>query len=229
MRKGPVAAFFLALLLSSPLLRAELAVFTDGRVLRVEDAELVGDMIRLELIGGGILEVSALRIDRVVDDEIDHSDQGEKLRVGSCPCSYAKVSLGEDVPFADLIQAAAKEADIHPKLLASLVRAESNFDPMAISRVGARGLTQLMPSTAAEMGVLHAFDPAENLRGGARYLRMLLDRFDSLELALAAYNAGAATVEKYGGVPPYRETHSYLNRILGNFCPGKEAFRPTSP
>jgi len=196
---------------------ADLAVFTDGRVLRVEDARLVGDKIHLVLIGGGLLEISALRIDRVVDDEVDHSAPPGTFS-GDCSPSWRKHRLPDSVPYADLIEDAARKADLDPRLLAALVRAESNFDPAAVSRVGARGLCQLMPSAAADHKVHDVFDPAENLRGGATHLRILLDRFESLDLALAAYNAGAATVDRYGDVPPYRETRGFLRRILGEFC-----------
>ncbi len=196
---------------------ADLAVFTDGRVLRVEDARLVGDKIHLILLGGGLLEISALRIDRVVDDEVDHSLPPSTFG-SDCSPSWRKHRLPDAIPFADLIEDAAREANLDPRLLAALVRAESNFDPVAVSRVGARGLCQLMPSAAADHKVRDVFDPAENLRGGATHLRLLLDRFESLPLALAAYNAGAATVDRYGQVPPFRETQGFLRRILGEFC-----------
>ncbi len=200
-----------------PAVHADLAVFTDGRVLRVEDARMVGDRIHLELIGGGLLEISALRIDRVVDDEVDHSKPPGAFD-RTCAASWKEIRLPDAVPYADLIENAAREANLDPRLLAALVRAESNFDPVAVSRVGARGLCQLMPSAAADHKVHNVFDPAENLRGGATHLRLLLDRFESLPLALAAYNAGAATVDRYGDVPPYRETQGFLRRILGEFC-----------
>lgn len=208
---------FSVMLLASPAAHADLAVFTDGRVLRVEDARLVGDKIHLVLLGGGLLEISALRIDRVVDDEVDHSLPPDAF-AGDCNPSWREYRLPDAIPYADLIEDAARKADLDPRLLAALVRAESNFDPAAVSRVGAGGLCQLMPSAAADHKVKDVFDPAENLRGGATHLRLLLDRFESLPLALAAYNAGAATVDRYGDVPPYRETQGFLRRILGEFC-----------
>ncbi len=198
---------------------ADLAVFVDGRVLRVEDARLVGEDIHLHLPGGGYLEVPAERIDRVVDDEIARGPTSDDP-FGDCAARWAEESLPQATPFADLIGDAARSADLNPRLLAALVRAESAFDPLAVSSVGARGLTQLMPAAAADHGVVDPFDPADNLRGGAAHLRLMLDRFDSLPLALAAYNAGAATVDRYGGVPPYRETRGFLRRILTEFCGG---------
>jgi len=217
--KLPVALLLLLLISVSGTLFSELAVFTDGRVLRIKDAVADGPVIRMELIGGGFLEVSVFRIDRIVDDEIDHSGDDDLPGKITCPTRYSSAVLPDGTPFAAEIQAAAKKADIDPRLLAALVGAESNFDPNAVSRAGATGLTQLMPSAAADVGVGDLFDPEENLEGGARYLRMLLDRFDDLELALAAYNAGSSTVESYNGVPPFRETKTYLRRVLGTFCP----------
>lgn len=201
---------------------ADLAVFTDGRVLRVDDAQLVGDEIHLQLPGGGTLEIPAQRIDRVVDDEVDRSPPPEPMTAG-CAFTWIDERLPTQTPFGSLIENAARAADLNPRLLVALVRAESAFDPQAVSRVGAQGLCQLMPSAAADHNVRDVFDPAENLRGGASHLRLLLDRFDNLPLALAAYNAGATTVDRYGGVPPYRETRGFLRRILGEYCADAES------
>lgn len=112
-----------------------------------------------------------------------------------------------------LAQQAAEKYGIRYELLDALIVAESNYNPRAVSSKGAVGLTQLMPRTAAGLGVSDSFDPAQNIDGGARYLREMLDRFGDERLALAAYNAGPAAVEKYGGVPPYRETQGYVASI----------------
>ena len=218
-------ALAVALALTTPA-SAKIAVFTDGRILKVEDAYLDGDRIVLDLAEGGRLVVPAVRIDRVVADEVE--ERPEPVDAVACEASWADEPLPDWVPFRASIQAAARDANLHPWLLAALVQAESAFDPRAISRAGARGLTQLMPAAAADHGVENVFDPDDNLRGGAGHLRLMLDRFSSLPLALAAYNAGAATVERYQGVPPYRETRGYVRRILGAFCPGHEE-SPTQP
>ncbi len=109
---------------------------------------------------------------------------------------------------------------IHPELLYSVIAAESNFDPEAVSSKGAIGLMQLMPQTAAELEV-DPYEPSDNVRGGARYLRYLLDRYaghkDQLVRAIAAYNAGPAAVDRYNGVPPYKETQAYVSRVLKRF------------
>ncbi len=109
---------------------------------------------------------------------------------------------------------AAQKAGIDPNLFLALVQQESGFNPGAVSPVGATGLTQLMPGTAADLGV-DPNDPLANLYGGARYLRQQLDTFGDPKLALAAYNAGPGAVQKYGGVPPYEETQNYVSTILG--------------
>ena len=198
---------------------AEIVAFTDGRVLKVDDAYLEGDAIVIELRGGGTLQVPATRVERVVADEID-DDPVPVPAPTHCPWAWDGETLPDEMPFSTQIDAAARRAGVHPWLLVALVRAESNFDPLAVSRAGASGLAQLMPATAAETGVADVFDPADNLRGGAAYLRTLLDRFDSLTLALAAYNAGPATVDRFNGVPPYRETRQYVRKITLWYCGG---------
>ncbi len=126
------------------------------------------------------------------------------------------VAAGGAVPFADLIEAAARRHGVDPALLAGLVKAESNFNPNAQSGVGAKGLTQLMDATARGLGVTNSFDPAQALEGGAKFLGAMLKQFKGDEkLALAAYNAGPGAVQKFGGVPPYQETQRYVPKVLG--------------
>lgn len=117
--------------------------------------------------------------------------------------------------FDDLIEHHARAQGVSPDLVRAVIQAESNFNPRAISRKGAMGLMQLMPATARDLGVDHPFQPADNIRGGVTYLARLLARYDqNVELALAAYNAGPANVERYGNaVPPYRETRDYVRKI----------------
>ena len=123
-------------------------------------------------------------------------------------------ALPAGVPYGAEITAAAKRHGIDPALLAGLVRQESNFNPTAGSSAGARGLTQLMPATAAGLGVTDVTDPAQALDGGAKYLKQQLDRFGGdVTLALAAYNAGPGAVQQHGGVPPYAETQSYVKKV----------------
>lgn len=115
----------------------------------------------------------------------------------------------------------ARVADKHqldPKLLHAIIRAESAYDPLAVSHAGAVGLMQLMPATARRFGVTNRRDPAQSIEGGARYLKTLLKQFRSKDLAIAAYNAGEGAVQKYGNrIPPYKETRTYVKRVLQNY------------
>jgi soluble lytic murein transglycosylase-like protein len=121
---------------------------------------------------------------------------------------------GGDGPFKAEIDAAAQKYGLDPALLRGLIRAESNFDPNAGSPAGAQGLCQLMPGTAAALGVTNVHDPAQNIDAGARFLRQQLDAFGGdVTKALAAYNAGPGAVRRYGGVPPYAETQNYVRQV----------------
>ena len=118
--------------------------------------------------------------------------------------------------YEDIIQEAAAEYDLDPNLIRAVMQAESAFHPFAVSRAGAEGLMQLMPELADEMRVNDSFDPRENIMGGAKYLKRLLDYHNgNIDLALASYNAGPGNVERYGGIPPFRETRRYVKTIKG--------------
>ena len=118
-------------------------------------------------------------------------------------------------PYDPLIEQYATRSEVPAELVRAVVQVESGFDPAARSSVGAMGLMQLMPETAAELGVADPYDPADNLRGGITYLKQLLDQYDgNEEIALAAYNAGPGAVERYGNrVPPFRETRNYVRKV----------------
>ena len=123
---------------------------------------------------------------------------------------------GAATPFAAEIEAAAQKHGVDPALLKALIRQESNFNPNAVSPAGATGLTQLMPATAAGLGVTDPTNPQQAIDGGAKYLRQQLDRFGGDEkMALAAYNAGPGAVARFGGVPPYAETQTYVQKVMG--------------
>jgi soluble lytic murein transglycosylase-like protein len=116
-----------------------------------------------------------------------------------------------------VIEGAARRFHLPTELVAAIIKVESNFNPRAVSSEGARGLMQLMPATAEDLGVRNSFDIRENINGGCRYLREMLGRFKGkLDLALAAYNAGPGAVEKYGNIPPYKETQDYVKKVLAN-------------
>lgn len=116
--------------------------------------------------------------------------------------------------FRTIVKEAARKHRLSESLIFAVMRAESGFNPDACSPAGAQGLMQLIPSTARFCGVQNSFNPAQNVDGGAKYLRMMLDRFGRVDLALAAYNAGPEAVEKHGGIPPYRETRDYVPRVM---------------
>jgi soluble lytic murein transglycosylase-like protein len=126
----------------------------------------------------------------------------------------ASVQPGDADAYDHIISAAADEHRVPAALIKAVVAAESSFDPEAVSRKGAMGLMQLMPRTATELGVERPFSAAANVDGGARYLRVLHDRYGDWFRTLAAYNAGPSAVDRYGGIPPYRETREYVERVL---------------
>lgn len=136
----------------------------------------------------------------------------EKSQEGNNIADVTSGNAGVD----QLIKKASERYGVDEKLVRSVVKAESNFDAGVVSHAGAQGLMQLMPATAKGLGVTDPFDPEQNLMGGTKYLRQMLDRYDgNTELALAAYNAGPGNVDKYKGVPPFRETQNYITKILG--------------
>jgi soluble lytic murein transglycosylase-like protein len=139
--------------------------------------------------------------------------QPRGLSLSSPNRSRAPVQHGFDA----LIAHAARTHGVDPALVKAVIAAESNFQIEAVSRVGAQGLMQLMPATAAELGVQSPLLPRENVSGGVRYLKAMLDRYGDVERALAAYNAGPAAVDRHGGIPPYRETEAYVKRVLNYY------------
>lgn len=210
-----------AALLAAPAAHAELVVFAEGSYLKVTAYELLGDRVRLALPGGGELTVALSRIERVVDDEIvpDEPDGGTaEVPEPALSLRFEEGQPEPATPYGRQIWEAARRHAVNPALVAAVVRAESAFDVRAVSHEGARGLMQLMPATARRFGVAdhEVFEPTRNLEAGSRYLSWLLERFDGdLHRTLAAYNAGEGTVERYGGVPPFRETREYIRRVLG--------------
>lgn len=124
-----------------------------------------------------------------------------------------------------LIEETAVRHQLEPALVKAVVATESAFDPNAVSRVGAQGLMQLMPKTAHRLGVVDPFDPRQNLDGGVRYLKQMLNIFGDIQLALAAYNAGPGAVKRYRGIPPYKETQAYVRRIVARLRAYRDAYR----
>ena len=193
---------------------AELVTLSTGRVVSVRSVRIDGDTAVMALRGGGEVECGASLIKSVAPDEVPYPDP--VATVDEAPQAVARMdSLTTETnrPFVPLIEAAAKKHGVDPRLVHAVITVESRYQARARSRKGAMGLMQLMPATARELQVQDPYDPAANIEGGVRHLRQLLDRFD-LQLAVAAYNAGAGAVRKFGGVPPFRETQAYVRQVL---------------
>lgn len=125
---------------------------------------------------------------------------------------------GDPKDFDSMIGEAAKKHNVDPALIRAVIKQESAYNPKATSGCGAKGLMQLMDDTAKDLGVTNSYDPYQNIMGGAKYLRQLLDRFDgNMTKSIAAYNAGPGNVEKYNGLPPFAETQDYVTKVMGNF------------
>ena len=186
--------------------RAEYFVLRSGQRLHVSGYQLLEGKYRLQ-IEGGIAEMQAEDVVAI---------EPEEIFVSNPPVAAAKG------PFRDLIEAAASRYNVDAELIASVIAAESNFEPKAISRRNARGLMQLLPTTAARFGVHNIFDPAENIDAGTHYLSNLLVLYkNDLALTLAAYNAGPLRVQKYGRVPPYAETQLYVRKVRSAYAKRK--------
>jgi hypothetical protein len=199
-------------LLATPLFAcgADLAVLHNGFSIRHERREVVGSVTRLYLGADrdGYVDIPTSDIDRFEQDL-------------SSPAATHNAQ-----PMNEVIKAVSSRHHLDPDLINSVIHAESGFNPRAVSPKGAQGLMQLMPQTASRLGVVNSFDPGDNLEGGTRYLRELLERYNfDLIKALAAYNAGPQRVKQYHGVPPYYETQAYVARIIHDFNRKKLAER----
>ncbi|HYH07329.1 MAG TPA: lytic transglycosylase domain-containing protein [Thermoanaerobaculia bacterium] len=213
-----------ALVLAANSASASIALFADGRNMKIETFAVEEETIHLTIPGGGKLSLPLTRVERIVDDEIVAPEVVEEVKKiveeqgGVFPKRSWRYS-DESQPlwqskYNDIIVEAAKKFDVDAALVSAVIKAESDYNPRIVSHKGARGLMQLMPATAKRFGVTDSFDPRENIHAGTRYLRWLLTKFDgNADLAVAAYNAGEGNVWKYDGVPPFRETVNYINRI----------------
>ena len=201
---------------------ASIAVFTDGRSMKVAGFKAIDDQMKLTMANGGSIMVPLTRVDRIIDDEITTPEIVAEVKKIVEEGVFPRRSWhfnGSSGPifksrYDAIIVEASKKFDVDAALVSAVIKAESDFNSREVSNKGARGLMQLMPATAQRFGVANSFDPAENIYAGTRYLKWLLQTFDgNADLAVAAYNAGEGNVWKYNGVPPFRETVTYISRI----------------
>jgi soluble lytic murein transglycosylase-like protein len=201
---------FLALLTAGGLCAAEHAILQTGFVLLIDRHELAGDTMRLHT-GTGVIEVPASAIvefEPVAPVQAAPAPPADSPSVDPVPQKRSPV---------EIVEAAASRYGLPPALLHSVARVESAYRPDAISPKGAIGIMQLMPGTAAQLNA-DPHDPEQNVEAGARHLRELLIQYNGETMkALAAYNAGAGAVTRYNGVPPYRETQNYIEKVLRNY------------
>lgn len=198
---------------------AEHVTLKNGFELDCARREVVGDRVRLYLAkdSANYLDVAADAVVRVEAIPDPPEAPAAVITPAAKPVSTPVVALTRE-EMHTMLAHAGTEHNIDADLLASVVRAESGGQVRAVSRVGAQGLMQLMPKTAGELGVHDTFQPEENISGGTTYLDQLLIRYhDNVALALAAYNAGPAAVDRYHGIPPYRETRAYVARVIREF------------
>ena len=195
---------------------AELAVLQNGFSIRHERHDVIGDNTRLytSASGDSFVDVPTSQIASFAPDD--------------APAPVAETPAPATPDVHALVLNAGTKHGIDPDFIASVVHAESGFNVKAVSPKGARGLMQLMPKTAEELGVKDSFDPAANVDAGTKYLRALLDQYNgNVPKALAAYNAGANRVAQYNGVPPYRETRAYVRNIIIDYNRKKAAQKKT--
>jgi soluble lytic murein transglycosylase-like protein len=193
----------------APSAAAEIIRLNGGRTLSVKAHRDEGESIVLTLRAGGEIVCPRSMVAEILPDEVPYPEPQADAAM-QLPEVAGEAALG---PFGDLIAAAAERHGVSPSLVHAVIAVESNFKHRARSRKGAMGLMQLMPGTARQYAVANPYDPRSNIDAGTRHLRMLLDRFD-VSRALAAYNAGEEAVRRFGGIPPYPETRSYVRRIL---------------
>jgi soluble lytic murein transglycosylase-like protein len=199
---------------------ADIVVFKNGRTMSVKSHSISAGMATLALRDGGHVTFPADIIARVDPDEVPYPEPAPAPApvVAAVQRPVEPAALVSDAtlaerPFAELISSVAATHKVDARLIHAVIEQESNYRARARSKKGARGLMQLMPATARQYGVRDSYDPKSNLEAGVRHLKDLLSRLD-LPIALAAYNAGEGTIQRYGGLPPYPETQTYVRNIL---------------
>jgi soluble lytic murein transglycosylase-like protein len=210
-----LSAVSFALFCTATSAHAEIVVLTSGRTLSVKGHRVDGQSVILQMRSGGEVTCDKSLIEKIVEDEVPHPEP-------PTPVAAVAPEAGTDSapdavpggPYAAIIAALAETHGVDPMLVSALIQVESGNKPTARSNKGAMGLMQLMPSTARQYKLRNPYDPKANIAAGVKHLKSLLDRFRTVDLALAAYNAGEGAVKKFNGIPPYRETRNYVSRIL---------------
>jgi Transglycosylase SLT domain len=198
---------FAAVLCIAVPARAELAFFANGRSMSVKSHRVEGNALVLTMRSGGEMTVDPSIVERFAPDEVPWP---EPVVEKPAPPSAPSVA----VPYGDLIDRFSREQGVDAKIVRAVIQVESAYQQSARSRKGAMGLMQLMPETARQYAVSDPYDPESNIEAGIKHLKSLMERLPRLELALAAYNAGEAAVQKFRGIPPFPETRDYVARIL---------------
>jgi len=226
MTRSVLALVVAGLALGASEARADIVVFKNGRTMSVKSCRIESDSATMRLREGGEVTFPSSIIARVDPDEVPYPEDtpapvAPLIKQDVQPVTQAlpvAVALIPDAvlnarPFANLISTSAAAHDLDLRLVHAVIEQESNYQARARSKKGARGLMQLMPDTARQYGVRNSYDPQANIEAGVKHLKDLMSRLE-LPLALAAYNAGEATIKRYGGLPPFPETQTYVRNIL---------------
>src|SRR5437870_10764810 len=211
MRWGFVLCTLLLSITTAAPARAELVFFQSGRAMSVRAIRSDGDQIVLQLRSGGDIHCDKSLIVKVEPDEVEYPEDVLQALPFARSVLFQPPAIPEQ--YRDLVTKTAARHGVDPRVVSALIQVESAYHSRAVSPKGARGLMQLMPATGRQYGALDLFDPQVNLEAGIQHLKKLLSRYD-LPMALAAYNAGEAAVDRFGGIPPFRETQDYVSRIL---------------
>lgn len=207
-----VSAAAFALLFTAGPAYAEIAVLTSGRTLSIKSHRIDGDSIILKMRDGGEVTCDRTLIEKIIADEVPYQEPQAPV-VPTPAANPSPAPALPPTPYTEIITTMAQAHGVDPMLVQALIQVESGYKPRARSNKGAMGLMQLMPSTVRQYNVRNPYDPRANIAAGVKHLRSLIDRW-GVELALAAYNAGEGAVKKFNGIPPYRETRTYVSRIL---------------
>jgi len=203
-----------ALLLSALPARAELVYFANGRTMSVKSHRIEGDALVLVLRAGGEITCESTAIARIAPDEVPYPEDAPPAPPRAAAEAPASPE-GIVIPYGAIIDRVSAAQGVDAKLVRAVIQVESAYQQRAKSRKGAMGLMQLMPETARQYAIADPYEPESNIEAGIKHLKSLLQRFaQNVPLALAAYNAGEATVRRFGGIPPYPETRAYVSSIL---------------